>query len=58
LYTISATGALNEVTPRPVVGTTPTLLAMDSAGAFLYVGNSGSITSRYFPLALVLPRQQ
>jgi 6-phosphogluconolactonase (cycloisomerase 2 family) len=42
LFTISATGSLNEVTPRPPVGTTPTLLAMDPAGAFVYVGNSGS----------------
>ncbi len=42
LFTISSTGALNEVTPRTPVGTSPTLLAMDSAGAFLYVGNSGS----------------
>jgi 6-phosphogluconolactonase len=42
LFTISATGALNEVTPRTPVGITPTLLAMDPAGSFLYVGNSGS----------------
>lgn len=42
LFTISATGALNEVTPRTPVGITPTLLAMDPAGAFLYVGNSAS----------------
>jgi 6-phosphogluconolactonase (cycloisomerase 2 family) len=42
LYTIAATGALDEVTPRTVVGTSPTLLAMDSGGSFLYVGNSGS----------------
>ena len=42
LYTIAASGALSEVTPRTPVGTAPTLLAMDSAGTFLYVGNSGS----------------
>ncbi len=40
LFTISTTGAITEVTPRTNVGTTPTLLAMDSAGSFLYVGNS------------------
>ena len=33
---------ITEVTPRTNVGSSPTLLAMDSAGAFLYVGNSGS----------------
>jgi len=42
LFTMSSTGALTEVTPRTLVGTSPTLLAMDSAGAFLYVANSGS----------------
>src|SRR5690348_7347053 len=34
LYTISNTGALTEVTPRQVTGTSPTLLAMDAAGSF------------------------
>jgi 6-phosphogluconolactonase (cycloisomerase 2 family) len=42
LFTISSTGTLTEVTPRTNVGTTPTLLAMDSAGTFLYVGNAAS----------------
>lgn len=42
LFTISAAGTLTEKTPRPKVGTGPTLLAMDPAGTFLYVGNSGS----------------
>jgi len=42
LFTISSTGALTEVTPRTNVGTTPTLLAMDTAGTFLYVGNAAS----------------
>jgi|HubBroStandDraft_5_1064220.scaffolds.fasta_scaffold19631_2 6-phosphogluconolactonase len=41
LFTIS-TGTLTEVTPRTVVGTTPTQLIMDSAGTFLYVANVGS----------------
>jgi 6-phosphogluconolactonase (cycloisomerase 2 family) len=50
LFTISATGALNEVTPRTVVGTSPTLLAMDSAGTFLYVGNSGSNSISIFSI--------
>lgn len=42
LFTISSEGALTEVTPRTVVGTSPTLLVMDSAGELLYVGNSGT----------------
>lgn len=45
LYTIAADGTLTEVTPRTSVGTganTPTVLAMDAAGSFLYVGNSGT----------------
>jgi 6-phosphogluconolactonase len=50
LFTISATGALNEVTPRTLVGTTPTVLAMDSAGNFLYVGNSGSSNISVFSI--------
>jgi 6-phosphogluconolactonase len=41
LFTIDATGAPTEVTPRTPVGTTPTLMMMDTAGAFLYVGSSG-----------------
>src|SRR5580693_3563163 len=42
LFTIASNGALTEHTPRTVVGTSPTVLTMDSAGSFLYVGNSGS----------------
>jgi len=41
-YVVSNTGSLTEMTPRTIVGTSPTLLVMDSAGAFLYVANSGS----------------
>jgi 6-phosphogluconolactonase len=50
LFTIAATGALNEVTPRTPVGTSPTVLAMDSAGSFLYVGNSGSLNISVFAI--------
>jgi 6-phosphogluconolactonase len=50
LFTIAVTGALNEVTPRTPVGTSPTLLAMDSAGSFLYVGNSGSLNISVFSI--------
>jgi len=50
LFTIASTGALNEVTPRTVVGTSPTVLAMDSAGSFLYVGNSGSLNLSVFSI--------
>jgi 6-phosphogluconolactonase len=45
LFTIATDGALTEVFPRTTVApnaTLPTLLAMDPAGAFLYVANSGS----------------
>jgi 6-phosphogluconolactonase (cycloisomerase 2 family) len=51
LYTISTVGVLTEVTPRTVVGTAPTLLAMDSAGAFLYVGNTGSFNISVFSIS-------
>jgi 6-phosphogluconolactonase len=44
LFTISSVGDLTEVTPRTVVGVgvSPTLLVMDSAGSYLYVGNAGA----------------
>lgn len=51
LYTISTVGVLTEVTPRTVVGTAPALLAMDSAGAFLYVGNTGSFNISVFSIS-------
>ena len=42
LFTIASSGALTESGTRTNAGTAPTLMVMDSAGAFLYVGNSGS----------------
>jgi 6-phosphogluconolactonase len=42
LFTLDNNGVPTEVTPRTVVGTTPTLMTMDSAGTFLFVANSGS----------------
>lgn len=47
LFTIAKDGVLTEVTPRTPVSagtqaTTPTLLAMDPAGQYLYVGNAGT----------------
>ncbi|HTS37639.1 MAG TPA: beta-propeller fold lactonase family protein [Candidatus Solibacter sp.] len=45
LFTIASSGTITEVTPRTPVGngvTTPTLLAMDPGGKFLYVGNIGA----------------
>jgi 6-phosphogluconolactonase (cycloisomerase 2 family) len=42
LFTLDATGAPTEVTPRTVVGTSPSLMEMDPGGAFLYVASSGS----------------
>lgn len=50
LYTISTAGSLTEVTPRTNVGTAPTVLAMDAAGAFLYVGNGGSFNISVFSI--------
>ena len=42
LFTIASDGVLTEKTPRATAGTTPSLLAIDSAGQYLYVGNAGS----------------
>jgi 6-phosphogluconolactonase len=45
LFTIASNGALTEVTPRTSIGpnaSQPQLLAMDPAGGFLYVMNTGS----------------
>jgi 6-phosphogluconolactonase len=42
LYTVAASGALTEVTPRTNAGSGPTLLAMDAAGTLLCAANSGS----------------
>jgi 6-phosphogluconolactonase len=50
LFDIGSTGALTEQTPRFNVGTAPTLLAMDSSGSFLYVGNSGSFDISVFSI--------
>jgi 6-phosphogluconolactonase (cycloisomerase 2 family) len=50
IFTIAANGGLTEVTPRTVVGTAPTLVAMDSAGSYLYVGNSGSFNISVFSI--------
>lgn len=41
VFEVATTGALTEQTPRIAVGTAPTLIAMDPAGNFLYVGNTG-----------------
>jgi len=50
LFNIAADGGLTEVTPRIIVGTSPNLLAMDAAGSFLYVSNSGSNTISVFSI--------
>jgi len=50
LFNIAATGDLTEVTPRTPAGTSPTLLAMDAAGSFLYVGNTGSFNISVFAI--------
>jgi 6-phosphogluconolactonase (cycloisomerase 2 family) len=45
VFTIASDGTLTEITPRTSVGSganTPTILAMDGGGNFLYVGNSGA----------------
>jgi 6-phosphogluconolactonase (cycloisomerase 2 family) len=46
LYAISTQGVLTEKTPRKSAGanvTTPTLLVIDKAGSFLYVGNADAL---------------
>jgi len=50
LFTISSAGSLTEVTPRQNVGTAPTLMVIDSAGAYLYVANSGSADISVFSI--------
>jgi 6-phosphogluconolactonase len=45
LFTIASNGSLSEVPPRTSVGpnaSQPNILAMDPAGGFLYVANTGS----------------
>ena len=49
-FNISSGGGLTEQTPRTIVGTSPTLLAMDAAGTFLYVANSASQTISVFSI--------
>jgi len=41
VFNVAISGALTEQTPRTPVGTAPTLIAMDSTGSYLYVGNTG-----------------
>jgi 6-phosphogluconolactonase len=47
LFSVATNGTLSEVTPRTSISsgteaTTPTMLAMDPGGAYLYVGNAGA----------------
>lgn len=44
LFTVEAGGQLVETGSRTPTGTSPTLVVVDSAGTYLYVGNSGSIS--------------
>jgi len=41
VFNVAISGGLIEQTPRVQVGTAPTLIAMDPAGNYLYVGNTG-----------------
>ncbi len=41
VFNVAISGGLTEQTPRTAVGTAPTLIAMDSTGSYLYVGNTG-----------------
>jgi 6-phosphogluconolactonase len=50
LFNVATDGGLTEVTPRTIVGSSPNLLAMDSAGSFLYVSNLGSNTISVFSI--------
>jgi 6-phosphogluconolactonase len=49
-FTIAASGALLEVTPRANTGVGPTAVAMDPAGKYLFVGNSGSFDMSVFSI--------
>jgi 6-phosphogluconolactonase len=54
LFSIASDGGLTEVTPRTPLGTAssnPQLLLIDSAGAFLYVMNTGSNNISVFSIA-------
>jgi 6-phosphogluconolactonase len=42
LFDIASNGTITEVTPRTVAGSTPAILTMDSAGAYLYEADWGS----------------
>jgi 6-phosphogluconolactonase len=50
LFTIASDGELTEVTPRTNVASGPSLILMDSAGAFLYVANSLSASISVFSI--------
>ncbi len=50
LFKISSFGGLTESGARTIVGSAPTLLAMDSAGSYLYVANSGSTSISVFQI--------
>jgi DNA-binding beta-propeller fold protein YncE len=50
LFMIQSDGTLSEA-PRTLAGTSPTLLAMDPAGAYLYVGNALSNNISVFSIA-------
>jgi 6-phosphogluconolactonase len=54
LFTIASNGALTEVTPRTPIGpmaSQPELLAMDPAGTYLYVMNTGSNNVSVFSIS-------
>ncbi|MGA8432290.1 MAG: beta-propeller fold lactonase family protein [Candidatus Sulfotelmatobacter sp.] len=42
LFSIATNGEITEITPRTISGSTPAILAMDSAGAYLYEADWGS----------------
>ncbi|HEV2398402.1 MAG TPA: beta-propeller fold lactonase family protein [Candidatus Sulfotelmatobacter sp.] len=50
VFTINSSGSLTEKTPRASAGTAPTVMVMDSAGKYLYVGNSGSFDISVFSI--------
>lgn len=49
MFTLSTTGTITEGT-RTNTGTAPTVMVMDSAGTFLYVGNSASFDISVFSI--------
>jgi 6-phosphogluconolactonase (cycloisomerase 2 family) len=51
LFDINSDGTVSEVTPRTPVGSLPSVMAMDSAGSYLYVANVASNSISVFSIS-------